>query len=85
MIKVCYYLEGYYNNIIFDLSDKGINRDDYAYSHYLLKLNAEEKGVSIATLDINSRENSDYIIYHDVCDDELVSEPSKVKKMADFV
>lgn len=71
MIKVCYFLPGYFNNIIFDINNSVINRDDYAYSHYLFKNDALLKGIDVATMDINNVSDSDIIIYHDVLSNDI--------------
>lgn len=79
MVFVCYYLIGYENNIIFDLTNKDINRDNYAYSHYFLKVSAKQKGIDISTLDINTREQSDLVIYHDILNENSFSSFSAKK------
>ncbi|NRD31331.1 hypothetical protein HQQ92_05870 [Shewanella sp. DC2-4] len=68
MVKVCYFIDGYFNNIIFDLLNKKINRDNYAYSHYLFKLNSELLDINVSTSDINTFESSQFIIFHDMYD-----------------
>ncbi|MGL4474126.1 MAG: glycosyltransferase family 10 domain-containing protein, partial [Shewanella sp.] len=80
MIKVCYFLPGYFNNIIFDLTNKVINRDNYAYSHYLLKHDADKVGVNVATSDINLIDDCDVVISHDVLEGDVLSSAAKAIK-----
>ena len=53
------------NNKIFDLNDKSINRDDFAYSYWLLKEDLKRKGIDISTYDINPPGESDFSISFD--------------------
>lgn len=51
------------NNKIFDLGDRGINRDNCMYSFYYLKKEFEKNNINLSTQDINSIENSEIVIY----------------------
>ncbi|NGZ67823.1 hypothetical protein G6Z92_12680, partial [Vibrio aestuarianus subsp. cardii] len=80
MIRVCYNLPGYFKNEIFDLNNKKINRDNYAFSHFLLKSNAKKNNIDISTSDLNSIEDSEFIISHDVCKNKLLPVNTEKKK-----
>lgn len=65
-MKATFYLENYFDNLPFNIDNKLINRDNYAYSHYLLKKFFYEKNIDLSTYDINSIENSKIVIYNDM-------------------
>ena len=65
-MRATFYLENYFKNLPFDVDNELINRDNYAYSHYLLKKFFYEKGVDLSTYDINTIEESEIVIYNDM-------------------
>lgn len=66
MKKACLFIEYNLNNKIFDLDDKTVNRDNFAYSFYLLKKNFLDYNFDLSTKDINSIEDSSIILYFDM-------------------
>jgi hypothetical protein len=54
------------NNKIFNVDDKTVNRDDYAYSIWLLKQRLQFINVDLSTCDINKLSDSDIALYFDV-------------------
>ncbi len=56
----------YYNNKVFDLSDPTVNRDNCLYSFYLLRKTLAENNIDLSTSDINSIEDSEFVIYNEV-------------------
>lgn len=66
MQKVSFYLNSNLNNKIFDLNDSSINRDNFAYSYYQLKETFLKNNFDFSTVDINSIEKSQAIIYNDM-------------------
>ena len=65
-MKATFYLKNYLKNLPFNIDSKLINRDNYAYSHYLLKKFFYEKNVDLSTYDINSIQDSKIVIYNDM-------------------
>jgi hypothetical protein len=65
-MKATFYLENYFDNLPFNIDNKLINRDNYAYSHYLLKKFFYEKNIDLSTYDINTIEESEIVIYNDM-------------------
>ncbi|MCG3686184.1 glycosyltransferase family 10 [Aliarcobacter butzleri] len=65
-MKATFYLENYLKNLPFNIDNKLINRDNYAYSHYLLKKIFYKNGMDLSTYDINSINDSKIVIYNDM-------------------
>lgn len=53
-------------NSLFDIENKDVNRDNNAYSYYLLKILFESKGFDLSTFDINTVEEAKVVIYFDM-------------------
>jgi hypothetical protein len=67
MLKACIVTHPFYNNNrLFDLNDKISNRDNCLYHFYELKQAFYEKGVDLSTSDINSINESDFVIYNEM-------------------
>jgi len=64
--KVALVIDFHLENAIFDLGNKTVNRDDFAYSYFKLKDKFKSRGCDIATYDIHSVINSKIIIYNDM-------------------
>jgi len=58
-LKASLVVDYHQNNKIFDLEDKNVNRDNYAYSIWLLKTKLKENGIDLSTCDINLPLESD--------------------------
>jgi len=56
----------YQNNRLFDLSDKIVNRDNCMHPFYILKNKFKELGYDLSTNDINSIEESVFVIYNEM-------------------
>ncbi len=56
----------YQENQIFNTENKELNRDDCLYGFHCLKKKFEDNGVDLQTVDINSEEDSEVVIYHDM-------------------
>ena len=56
----------YQNNKLFDLENKMINRDNCMYPFYLLKKNLKDSQIDLSTQDINTIQESDFVIYNDM-------------------
>lgn len=65
-MKATFYLENYLENLPFNIDNKLINRDNYAYSHYLLKNFFNKKNIDLSTYDINPIKESEIVIYNDM-------------------
>ncbi|MGX9519173.1 glycosyltransferase family 10 domain-containing protein [Vibrio mediterranei] len=70
-MKVSLVIDYHLNNAIFDLNNKVVNRDNYAYSMWLLKKKFEDAGVDLSTCDINSPDESDAVLYFDLPNTEV--------------
>lgn len=66
MNKISFYLNYHLNNNIFNINDKVVNRDNFAYSYYLLKEYFKNKKYDISTCDINLIDDSSVVIYNDM-------------------
>ncbi|MBA7511064.1 hypothetical protein ES705_03054 [subsurface metagenome] len=67
MIKATFFTSSFYlNNRQFDMSDEISNRDDCLYALYVLKERFREKGIDLSTQDINSPQESRFIIYNEM-------------------
>lgn len=64
-MKASLVIDYHLNNAIFNLNDKNINRDNYAYSVWLLKKQFQKVDVDLSTCDINSPEESNAVLYFD--------------------
>lgn len=74
MIEATFFTSSFYlNNRQFDISDEISNRDDCLYGFYLLKKKFEKNNINLSTQDINSPQESQFIIY---------SEMPKIKDIA---
>ncbi len=56
----------YQGNRIFNRDDSRLNRDDCLAPFFFLKKDFEKMGVDLSTQDINSVEESDYVLYNDM-------------------
>lgn len=56
----------YFNNRLFDLSDKIFNRDNCLYGFYMLKKEFEKNGIDLSTQDINLPSESRFILYNEM-------------------
>ncbi|MFH1905709.1 MAG: glycosyltransferase family 10 [bacterium] len=67
MIKVTFYTSSFYlNNRQFDIYDKVTNSNDGIYGFYLLKKKFKEKCIDLSTQDINSPQESQFVIYSEM-------------------
>jgi alpha(1,3/1,4) fucosyltransferase len=66
MIKISFCINYHLNNKLFNINDAAVNRDNYAYSHYLLKKFFYDKNYNLSTFDINSIKDSKIVIYNDM-------------------
>ncbi len=66
MKKIAFCLENCINNNCFDLSNLEINRDNCSYSLFLLKKIFKKYNFNLSTCDINSIDESEYIIYSEI-------------------
>jgi len=67
MIKKASYVIPYHlNNALFNIDDEIVNRDNCAYSHFLLKKTFSSRCYDLSTYDVNPINDSDAVIYHDM-------------------
>ncbi|WP_419737155.1 glycosyltransferase family 10 domain-containing protein [Pseudomonas sp. COR18] len=67
MKKASFVIDGFYQqNRIFDLDDAVANRDDFLHAFFSLKSELFLLGYDLATSDINSIEDSEFVIYLDM-------------------
>lgn len=66
MIKISFYINYHLNNELFNINNLIVNRDNFAYSYYLLKKFFYNKNYDLSTYDINSIDDSDIVIYNDM-------------------
>ena len=64
-MKASLVIDYHLDNKIFNLNDKAVNRDDYAYSIWLLKSKFFSEGIDLSTYDINFPEDSMASLYFD--------------------
>ena len=62
MIMASFVIDFNLGNKIFDITDKKINRDNYAYFYFKLKEEFKKNGLDFSTYDINKAENSEVVI-----------------------
>ncbi|MFQ3204716.1 MAG: hypothetical protein ACI87I_003125 [Pseudoalteromonas tetraodonis] len=65
-MKASLVIDYHLNNKIFDVSDRSVNRDDYAYSIWLLKQKCKSVNIELSTCDINKLSDSDMAFYFDL-------------------
>ena len=56
----------YFNNRLFDLSDKISNRDNCLYGFYMLRERFKKEGIDLSTQDINPPSEAQLIIYNEM-------------------
>jgi hypothetical protein len=66
MKKATLFMDFYLNNRVFDINDKQVNRDNYAYNYYKLKEVFFQNNYDLSTYDINTIDTSEIIIYSDM-------------------
>lgn len=62
VMKASFLIDFNLGNKIFDIADKNINRDNYAYFYFKLKDELKKIGIDLSTCDINSVEESEIVI-----------------------
>ncbi|RXJ84872.1 glycosyltransferase family 10 domain-containing protein [Arcobacter sp. CECT 8985] len=69
-MKLASFIQTYnLSNKIFDISDRNINRDNYAYFYFMLKDTFKKQGIDLSTCDINEPSYSDIVLYHGLTQD----------------
>jgi len=66
MIKLSYVIPYHLKNALFDVGNKHVNRDNFAYGHCLLKKYFLSKTMDLSTYDINPIQGSGVVIYNDM-------------------
>lgn len=66
MNKITYVASNYRQNEIFDVNNKLINRDNCAYSYFVLRNVFETRGLDLSTYDINHICTSRVVLYNDI-------------------
>lgn len=70
-MKASLVIDYHLNNKIFDVDDPSINRDDYAYSIWLLKEKLQAANFELSTCDINKPSDSAIVLYFDVPNSQI--------------
>jgi alpha(1,3/1,4) fucosyltransferase len=66
MNKISYVIPYHLANSLFDIENEIVNRDNFAYSHFVLKNIFGQKNYNLSTYDINHIDDADIIIYNDM-------------------
>lgn len=67
-MKASLVIDYHLDNKVFDINDKNVNRDNYAYSIWLLREYLLAQDINLATCDINSTLESSVALYFDFSD-----------------
>lgn len=74
-MKASLVIDYHLNNKIFDVTDRNVNRDNYAYSIWLLKQKFQNVSIDFATCDINLPTESSAVICFDLPDEKVKVDP----------
>ncbi|MFT6909615.1 MAG: hypothetical protein ACJAS1_006338, partial [Oleiphilaceae bacterium] len=70
-MKASLVIDYHLGNKIFNIKDKNVNRDNYAYSIWLLREYLKVKGIILATCDINDPLESHVTLYFDFSENNI--------------
>lgn len=79
MKKISFYTSFNLSNKIFDITDDVVNRDNFAYSYFKLRHEFYTNDLDLSTMDINSIEESESVIFNDAPDDFIILDTKKKK------